>query len=88
MLLRVLSVSGWSGAEHPRLVGQQLPEQPQRLARLAGLPGPGGDVVAGCERVGMVRAEHPRLVGQQLLEQPQRLAIVAALTGETGQPCT
>ena len=34
------------GAQHALLVGQQFPEQTQRLARLARLPGPEDDVVA------------------------------------------
>ena len=68
-------------SQHPLSVRQQLAEQAQRLAPLAGLPGPGSDVAAGCERLGIVAPQHPLLVGQQLPEQTQRLARIACLAG-------
>ena len=40
MLLRVARVSGVVRAEHPLLVGQQLPEQAQRTRRVTALAGP------------------------------------------------
>ena len=81
MLLRVAEGVGVVRAQYPLLIGQQLPEQPQRPAGITGLPGEAGDVVPGAEGVGMVRAQHPLLIGQQLPEQPQRLAGITALPG-------
>ena len=44
----------------------------------AHLSGPGGDVVAGGQGVGVVGAEDPLLVGQQLPGQAQRLPRIPA----------
>ena len=75
-------------AQHPLLIGQQLPEQPQRLAGITALPGERRDVAPGGEGVGMVRAQHPLLIGQQLPEQPERLAGITALPGADARCCS
>jgi hypothetical protein len=72
------------GAEHPLACSKHLPEQPQRLVGVAGPPGPGGDLVAGGEGVGVVGAKHPLPDDQHLPEQPQRLAGVTGLPGQDG----
>ena len=68
-------------AEDPRQVGQQLGGQSQRPGRITGPPGPGRDVAAGDQRVGVVDAEDPRQVGQQLGGQLQRPGRITGLPG-------
>ena len=68
-------------AQHPLQVRQQLGEQPQRLTRIPRLAGPGGDVVASVERVGVVAAQHPLPVRHQLSQQPQRRTRVPHTAG-------
>ena len=68
-------------AQHPLPVRQQGLEQSQRLLRVARLAGPGREVAADGEGVGVVAAPHPFLVRQQGLEQPQCLLRVARLAG-------
>ena len=84
MLLRVMSVSGWSAPSTRSWSGSSSWNSRSASRASPVSPGPGGDVVAGSERVGMVGAEHALLVGQQLLEQPQRLARLAGLPGPGG----
>ena len=72
------------GAQHPDLVGQQLPEQLQRGRGIATLAGPVGDVAAGSQDVGVVGAQHPDQVGQQLPGQLQRGRGIATLAGPVG----
>ena len=60
------AVAGFEGdrmvaPQHLLLVGQQFPQQPQRVACLARLPGPVRDVVAVCERAGILRESNSHL---------------------------
>ena len=79
MLLRVMSVSGWSRPSTRSWSGSSSRVQPQRPAHVACLAGPVRDVVAGGERVGVVAAQHPLLIRQQLQcsAQPRGVARLA-----------
>ena len=70
--------------EDALLVGEELLEQPQGLAGVAGPFGPGGNVVPGRERILVIRPEDALPVGDELLAQPQGLAGVAGLSGPGG----
>ena len=80
MLLRVLSVTGWSRPSTRSWSGSSAAKS-RSAARVAHLGGPGRDVVAGPERLGVVAAQHPLLVRQQCGEELQRPARVAGLGG-------
>ena len=83
-MLRVASVSGWSGpstrsrsgrsAWNSRSASRASPHSPVQWAMLLRVG----------ERVRVVGAEHPLPVRQERLEQPQRLGGVAGLAGPVG----
>ena len=87
MLLRVVRVSGWSGPRTRSRSGSSSWNSRSASAGSPHSPGPGGDVAAGGQGVGMVRAQDPLLVGQQLLEQPQRLRRMPALARSRTRCC-
>ena len=83
-LLRLVSVSGWSGPsfDSRELEGRLV--QRDRLGRAAGGPVGGGEVLAAVERVGVVGAERSRSAALSVcLVHPDRL--VGAAGGEVGE---